>query len=580
MLTPLFLPTVDGDLYLSLFRPSAERSIQGWVLYLPPFAEEMNKARPMASRQARLLSERGFCVVVPDLYGTGDSSGDFGEVNWSRWLQDCAQVLDWIQTQGGQKVQLWSLRGGCFLALELANNRPDLVARLVLWQPVTSGKQFVNQFLRLRMAAGLMEGKQETTAQLRAILAAGQNLEVAGYELSPEMIQQLDGLDAARLAPPANVETLWLEIAAGEGNPVMPISQKVLDTWKQQGASVSAQVVAGDQFWATQEVAFAPALLEETTEFLGHCSSPHVSIGHLEAVAQDGPADMRVRPLMFDCAGNGLLGMLHPGPPSAKTGLVLVVGGPQYRVGSHRQFVHLARAMGQACVPVLRFDYRGMGDSDGELVGFEGIHDDICAAVDAFQVAQPQVQRVVLWGLCDAASALCFYASKDQRIAGLVLLNPWARSEAGEARTYLKHYYMQRLLSGDFWKGLIGGRVDLVAAGRSLGENLSRALRPQRGAGARRSPEEVTKPSQDTPLIERMYDGLRRFEHPILLIISGRDLTAAEFIDASQANPRFRKLLAEPRVDKRELPEADHTFSRDVWRTQVALWTVGWVKNL
>ena len=124
-------------------------------------------------------------------------------------------------------------------------------------------------------------------------------------------------------------------------------------------------------------------------------------------------------------------------------GVLIVVGGPQYRVGSHRQFLLLSRRLAAEGYPVMRFDYRGMGDASGAMRGFEQASADIGAAIEAFQRACPAVQRIVLWGLCDAASLALLYvdATQDDRIAGLAILNPWVRSEASLAQTHIKHYY-------------------------------------------------------------------------------------------------------------------------------------------
>lgn len=276
-------------------------------------------------------------------------------------------------------------------------------------------------------------------------------------------------------------------------------------------------------------------------------------------------------PILFDCEGARLLGIIHsPGRP-ARQGVLIVVGGPQYRVGSHRQFVLLARALAEAGIPAMRFDYRGMGDSDGPYRGFEAIGADIAAAIDAFQAHAPGLEEVVLWGLCDAASAIMFYAHRDARVAGLVLLNPWVRTEAGEAKTYLKHYYRARLTDPEFWRKALSGKVSIRDAAGSLLSFARRALRRSGGAGGADEDGRRT-----APLPDRMAEGFARYEGPVLLVMSGNDLTAREFEEAAKASARWRALLARPGVARFDLPEADHTFSRKEWREELMRRTVEW----
>ena len=128
--------------------------------------------------------------------------------------------------------------------------------------------------------------------------------------------------------------------------------------------------------------------------------------------------------LTFDCEGESLVGILSGAGLPAGRGVLIVVGGPQYRVGSHRQFALLARHLAKHGVPTLRFDYRGMGDSDGEVRTFERVGEDIRCAIDRFFASVPGLKDVVIWGLCDAASAALFYAHQDARVSGLILLNP------------------------------------------------------------------------------------------------------------------------------------------------------------
>jgi len=262
--------------------------------------------------------------------------------------------------------------------------------------------------------------------------------------------------------------------------------------------------------------------------------------------------------------------ILHRPESVRECGVLVVVGGPQYRVGSHRQFVLLARALAEQGIPVMRFDYRGMGDAAGDLADFTDIEDDIRAAVDVFRNRVEGMEQVVLWGLCDAASALLFYAWRDPRVAGLVLLNPWVRTEEGQARTYIRRYYLARLASRDFWRKLGSGRLDLLESLRSLAHNalLGRRRRDESGGPEPRS------------LPQRMASGLEQFDGPVLFILSGRDLTAGEFQDTVSASPRWRELMDRPRIRVEELPEADHTFSRRQWRDDVARRTLAWLESL
>lgn len=242
---------------------------------------------------------------------------------------------------------------------------------------------------------------------------------------------------------------------------------------------------------------------------------------------------------------------------AARRGVLILVGGPQYRTGSHRQFVLLARALAQQGIPSFRFDVRGMGDGTGEPRGFEATATDIQAAIDHFFAIQPGLAEVVLWGLCDAASAALLHAVRDARVHGLVLLNPWVRSSQTAAQATLKHYYRSRLLDAGFWKKLIAGQFRPAAALRSFAGLAVAARRP---AGS-------TLPS-------RMLQGLRLFPGPVLVILSGRDLTAREFSDVCLSSPEWIN-----RIELRELAEANHTFARAEWRKQVAMWTAEWVKS-
>jgi exosortase A-associated hydrolase 1 len=274
--------------------------------------------------------------------------------------------------------------------------------------------------------------------------------------------------------------------------------------------------------------------------------------------------DAERRALAFACGGDWLYGVLDvPAAPRTR-GVLFVVGGPQYRAGSHRQFALLARELAADGCAAMRFDYRGMGDSEGAMRGFDQVGDDLRSAIDAFFAAVPALTEVVLWGLCDAASASALYAAGDARVAGLVLLNPWVRTEAGAAKATLKHYYRARLFDRNLWKKIAAGRFKLGAAAASL-----RRLVGSAAAG----------PGAAAALPERMAESLGRFEGRILVLLSGADLTAQEFSDLARTDPAWKRLLAAPGASSQTLPKADHTFSRRQWHQQMTQWTRDWVRS-
>lgn len=279
------------------------------------------------------------------------------------------------------------------------------------------------------------------------------------------------------------------------------------------------------------------------------------------------------RAVLFGCQQAALVGVLSlPVAAARDTGVLIVVGGPQYRAGSHRQFVLLARALAAAGFPALRFDYRGMGDSEGALRSFEAVQEDLAAATDALLREQPGLRRVVLWGLCDGASAALMYwqATRDARIAGLALANPWVRSQASQARTQVRHYYTQRLRERAFWVKLLSGKVALSALSGLL-RSLATMLRPTAaGAGGPAA-------GDDRPYQARMAEAWAAFPGPLLLLTSGQDYTAKEFLDTAHGDAAWHGALERPGLTRHALAQADHTFSDPAASREAEALTCAWL---
>lgn len=256
-----------GEILLSYFPARTARKVRRDVLFVPPFADEMNKARRMAALQARALASAGIGTLLVDLYGTGDSQGDFRDARLEIWREDLNTATEWLRQQGGEEISVLALRMGAALALDWARDTAAALKRIVLWQPVHSGEVFIRQFLGLRVIAGRMEGGKnvESAASLRQT-AAGQSIEVAGYELAPELVASLEKLDLSPLANGRTPPIHWFELARSAGAPLLPPSQRVVEHWRDKGVAVTSSTVAGPSFWDGRNIVVVPPLLDATTD--------------------------------------------------------------------------------------------------------------------------------------------------------------------------------------------------------------------------------------------------------------------------------------------------------------------------
>ena len=260
MRSAFFLRGMAGNLFCIGALHGQGRNQRRKILIVPPFAEELNKSRHILAAFAVALAEAGHDVLLPDLYGTGDSEGDFGEATLEIWRADLDVAIRHLDPETG--LELIGLRAGALLAADMVSRYE--VKSLTFLHPLVDGKQQLNQMLRLRLAAGLTgSGEKETAAQLRQRLAQGDSLEIAGYTLSSQLATDLESL-ALKNNPPTGAGRIdWIELVAESGRSLMPVSQNIIQTWEGMGITVSTAVVVCDQFWATQEIARCPELVHE-----------------------------------------------------------------------------------------------------------------------------------------------------------------------------------------------------------------------------------------------------------------------------------------------------------------------------
>ncbi len=278
------------------------------------------------------------------------------------------------------------------------------------------------------------------------------------------------------------------------------------------------------------------------------------------------------RGVVFDCRGNRLVGVVAVPDSPATVGVLILVGGPQYRVGSHRQFVNLARDLARAGIASLRFDYTGMGDSEGDRREFHDIEADIMEASRCLMREAPGVTRLVLWGLCDAASSALMYAADIESVVALVGLNPWVHSGDYSPEIKLSHYYGPLLRGTETWRRVFTGKIEVLPALRSFAGDSAMLAKKALGKSLG-----VTLIH---PFVSAMLEGLERFRGECLFIISEQDLTAQEFLGLAEHDKHWRKQIARPEVSLHRIVGADHTFSRNEWAQQVSEVTVALVRRV
>tara|TARA_B110000503_G_scaffold34861_2_gene56918 strand:- start:45157 stop:45984 length:828 start_codon:yes stop_codon:yes gene_type:complete len=259
-----FLEHRGRTLFYLLLEPTAVLA-HGSILFLPPFAEEMNKSRHIVASQARALAAAGNRVMLLDLTGCGDAGGDFLDASWQVWLEDALFAADTLVGMGARPLNLWGLRLGALLACEVAQARSD-IQNLVLWQPVLNGEQQVDQFLRLRTVASAVNGSVSFDRKmLWNELRGGRSLEIAGYELSSAMALELAKVRLNDLNPICQL-VRWLEVGVVSHDTFSVASESVINHWQERGITVGKDCVQGDPFWRTVDAGINLSLQRSTLD--------------------------------------------------------------------------------------------------------------------------------------------------------------------------------------------------------------------------------------------------------------------------------------------------------------------------
>jgi exosortase A-associated hydrolase 2 len=248
-----------------ILRSPADRAGPG-VLIAPPFAEEMNKSRRMCAAAAQALQLKGIATTIVDTYGTGDSEGEFANASVACWAEDLAIAARWSEAEGRPIRGLLGVRFGCILGTLAARDGLGGIKRTVFWHPVTDGKAFLRQFLRLRVAASLAAGAPESASELQATLNAGRCLEIAGYDLSPQMAKELELLRLDDIIGQHLGDIDWCRVVRSGSAENEEQEENSVILAKSRGLTVSSHAVEGEWFWSSTEITTVPELLNRTVD--------------------------------------------------------------------------------------------------------------------------------------------------------------------------------------------------------------------------------------------------------------------------------------------------------------------------
>lgn len=233
---------------------------------------------------------------------------------------------------------------------------------------------------------------------------------------------------------------------------------------------------------------------------------------------------MTRRHVSFECEGSLLVGTID-GDAGATAGLLQVTGGNELRSGAFAGQAQLAASLAAQGFAVMRFDRRGVGDSEGGNGEFRTSSPDIAAALAAFRESCPALTRIVGFGNCDGASALML--AKGAGCDALVLSNPWTFEGAGEDEQesppeVVRDHYRKRLTDPAAIRRLLTGQVSL---GKLFG-SLFGALRPS---------------APPSSLAQDVAAGIADFPGDVSILIAERDRTGKAFLAGwDKADPRIR----------------------------------------
>ena len=258
--TAKFIDGGRGKILITVHEPSA--GADHAVVVLPAFGDEMNKSRRLVWSTAKRLAGKGYLVVVPDLFGTGDSEGDFADADWETWILDLRSAIDWARTRGATKISALAVRfGATFLS-----SMSVFVGfeRVVSWQPVANGSEVLRDMIRVKSLNLRMAGHATMNAadMLHRLCNGKEPLELSGYLISSQLGTEI-----------CSAEFSHEKLSMRDRSMVVGFRRRDDATGEEiQLARNSDQMrlevfVGGERFWRVAEPGANDELVSMTTQF-------------------------------------------------------------------------------------------------------------------------------------------------------------------------------------------------------------------------------------------------------------------------------------------------------------------------
>jgi uncharacterized protein len=299
-------------------------------------------------------------------------------------------------------------------------------------------------------------------------------------------------------------------------------------------------------------------------------------------------------------AGLELHGILHVPPPGTARGVCILLLSPgiKGRIGPHRLYVKLAERLVPMGFHVLRFDFHGLGDSEGEVrediladmyntIQAGRYVDDTLDAMDWMQ-ARHGIGRFVGSGLCGGAITALFAAARDDRIESLLGIGLPVVLDGGEAnwgRFLTTHQVkdarrqlLERLVRPWTWGKFLSGRSNYRVIGRVFLQLF--------GGGSRASAPEAAAPAENrvvddtNPLFAPAFLSFLRTGRQALLVYSGGDRLFGQFEEKFRAR-HANEIGALGRPWRMHtIAEANHIMSDAPWTEELRDVAAAWLDEV